>query len=393
MSELETAFDELVASLAGAVEHVRSHPFYAEEENRAGAHLFVVGMLLARLEGDVVFDPDFPSFRVIDTRIREGGDNPDQRYSMANLRGGQTYRIWGHLGSARRLDVQVYAGDPFRPGSGGRSASFLSFEDLRVGEDGRFEVLLSPEQREWNWLENPADGTEVLVRQVYSDWTDADPGEVHIDRVGSEGSSKPPLAEAELAARFRLAADDLRNHTAAWPAMVELRYLAQPVNEISPPMDPGALGGVPGRWMAGGTWDLGEDEALVVETWPHAGNYQGIQLADLWFSSLEYANRQTSLTAGQAFRNDAGSYRFVVSHRDPGVANWLDTTGRRRGCILLRFDGSTEAFAPAHVPRAWKVGVAELAAHLPPETPRVTPEERATAIAARRRHVQVRFGT
>ena len=30
-------------------------------------------------------------------------------------------------------------------------------------------------------------------------------------------------------------------------------------------------------------------------------------------------------------------FRFVVSERDPGVANWLECTGHRRGYVQLRW--------------------------------------------------------
>ena len=62
-------------------------------------------------------------------RIREAGDNPDQRYWTSRVRGGATYRIWGNVGTARRVDVQIYAGIPAQPG-GGQSAAFLDFESL-----------------------------------------------------------------------------------------------------------------------------------------------------------------------------------------------------------------------------------------------------------------------
>ena len=32
-----------------------------------------------------------------------------------------------------------------------------------------------------------------------------------------------------------------------------------------------------------------------------------------------------------------GSYRIVVGPEDAGVANWVDTTGHRRGALLWRF--------------------------------------------------------
>lgn len=165
------------------------------------------------------------------------------------------------------------------------------------------------------------------------------------------------------------------------------------MNTIGGPFDAGPLGGVPGRWMARGNFELAPGEALVVRTWPMPGNYQGIQLADLWYSSLEYANRQTSLTGDQARPSSDGSFWFVIAADDPGYANWLDTTGRRRGVFLLRYDGMNGAtFDPAKRPLAIKVRMDELSKVLPKGAPRVTTGERRAEIAARRRHVQLRLG-
>ena len=353
----------------------------------------MASLLIARIEEQVISDPAFPFFRVIDPRSREGADNPDQRYLVSLVTGGATYRVWGNVGSARRVEFQVYAGNPYLTGGGGRTASFLTFEDLIVGDQGSFEVFLSPQRRPGNWLENPNDGTKLFVRQVYSDWSNEPPGEVHIDRVGSEGSLRPPLTENLMARRLANAAADLRSHVRVWPMVVQHILDGSPPNELSAPLDSGPQGGVPGRWMIQGTFELDDDEALIVKTWPASGNYQGIQLLDLWLESLEYANRQTSLTGDQAQLSEDGWYYFVISSRDPGVANWLDTVGRRRGVILLRHDGMAEAsFDPQKLPTTAKVKQSELATHLPADTVWVSAEERRRAIAARRKHVQIRFG-
>jgi hypothetical protein len=54
--------------------------------------------------------------------------------------------------------------------------------------------------------------------------------------------------------------------------------------------------------------------------------YQGIQLGSMWCVSLDYINHQTSLTADQARIDPDGQIRFVISERNPGVANWLELT-------------------------------------------------------------------
>lgn len=390
---MASAFDALLATTMERAAWLRAHPFFADERNRPGAYMFLLSMLLARIEEEVIHDPDFPSFRILDTRVREGGDNPDQRYLICRINGGDEYRIWGRVAGERRVEVQTYAGDPYIAGSGGRSAGFLAHEDLVVEADGTFEVILSPDPRPGNWVSNPADGTRVLVRQVYGAWSDEAIGEVHIDRVGHEGDLAPRLTAQALTARLSRAVASLDTHAGLWPEMVRTRYVERLApNTISRPIDPGALGGASGRFMAFGTWNLADDEALLITTWPMSGNYQGIQLADMWWSSLEYANRQTSLTGEQSAPSPDGSFTYVVSVGDPGVANWLDTTGLPRGIIMLRFDGTTEpVFDPARYPTARVIPVDGIHAAIG-ETSRYTPTQPRATIARRRRHVQRRFG-
>ncbi len=390
---LAAAFDRFAAAVRESGEIVKRHPFYKDPKNRASGFAFISGMLIATLEEDVVQDADYPLFRVLDFRIREGGDNPDQRYLFAQVRGDATYRIWGTLGKQRGLEFQVYAGEPWRK-NGGRSVSTLPFKKIEFDADGRFEIFLSPEKYPHNWLENAPDATELIVRQVFSDWKNETPGEVHIDRVGFEGRLKPVLTEVAMAARLEKAADDLTRTVATWPDFVLASYMnGRPANTLSVPADPTAVGGVTGRFMSNGSFDLAEGEALIVTLWPIGARYQGIQLADPWFSSLEYANRVTSLSADQARASADGAYRFVVAAAGPGVQYWLDTTGLAKGAMLVRFDGSELASFPKDkVPVVKKVKLAELRKSLPRDTPDFTPEQRAAQIAERRRHVQVRYG-
>lgn len=82
-----------------------------------------------------------------------------------------------------------------------------------------------------------------------------------------------------------------------------------------------------------------------------------------------------------------------ASARDPGVQNWLDTDGLRRGVILLRYDGMKESEFPKDKwPTATKIKLSELSKFLPADTPAFSPAQRQAAIAERRRHVQLRFG-
>jgi hypothetical protein len=391
--ELEQAAQNFARAVANSAQFIAHHPYYSDDRSRAAGMAHWTRMMIRTLEEDVILDADYPYFRVVDFRTREGGDNADQRYLIAPLQGGATYRVWGRRGSNRRLEFQLYAGLPWLP-SGGRIAAVLASENIKVNGDGSFEVTLSPDAQTGNWLQNPADGSTLMVRQIFSDWSSEIPDEIHIDRVGYTGANKPALSSAAMAQRLNRAARDLETIVPLWPEFVRRTYQqALPANTLTPPLDPAANGGVKDRWMALGHFDLADDEALLVTTWPCGANYQGIQLTDLWFASLEYANAQSSLSADQALLGRDGAYHFVIAARDPGVQNWLDTQGFRQGVILLRYDGMRgKSIAQALWPRAQKIKLDQLRNHLPPGTPHFDEAMRRKALEQRRQHVQRRYG-
>lgn len=394
---LNRALRDYAKAMADGVESIVSHKAYqgGDLDQAAGAAYFA-RQVLKNVESKLLQEPDFPFFRVLDFRIRDGGDSADQRYLMAEIRGGETYRLWGTRGDHRRLDFQIYAGEPWSK-QGGRVGATLASDDLKVAPDGSFEIIIGPDKPAGagNWLHNPRDGTTVIVRQIFSDWSKELPGEVHIDRLGHEGDLKPPVDRAEMARRLTDAAAALRANATVWPSFVDRRYFAgQPRNWISAPSDPSRLGGLTGRWMASGNYELKDDEALILKLWPSSpANYISVQLIDVWMSSLEYANRQSMLNLDQAHRSADGAYYFVISRSDPGVRNWLDTAGTERGAILIRYDGMQgRAIPKEEFPVLTKVRLSELAAHLPAATPAMSAEQRANVIKERRRHVQRRLG-
>jgi hypothetical protein len=386
--ELADGLASFVERIAHAEETIRSSPSFGSDAERAGGYLHLTRSIIKSLEAEVLQDPDYPFFRILDFWLREGGDNPDQRYAFSPVRGGETYRIWGRLGSARRVEFQLYAGQPWA--GTGRSVGYLAFEDFAVAEDGSFTVHLTPERRETNWLPNPDDATTVFVRHIYDDWSAASTGEVHIDRVGLEGGRKPLPGSSEVARRLHAAAEMLDKSATRWPAFVNQRYAApQAANRMSPLRDTYALGGAKGRWMAGGHFALSPGKALLIQSWPTSADYQAIQLTDMWFASLEHANQVSSLNTRQAVTAPDGAYYSVISPEDPGVHNWLDTGGLERGVFLLRYDGVQGTIPESKHPSARLVDLAELP-KLIPGFERVGEQERERVRRERRRHLQIR---
>lgn len=388
-TDMHGAFDTLLDSIRQSETELRAMPAYQAPDQQVAAYQHIASSIIKSLEESVVQDPDYPLFRNIDYRIREGGDNADQSYFMARIRGGADYRIWGRIGSAKRIAVQLYKGEPWA-GKGG-VGGYLDFENIQFAADGSFEIFISARQHAGNWIKTTDDVTSVIVRQIYPQWSADYPGEIHIDRVGFEGRRKPQVTPGEMAEKLLDAARNVHTTTTVWPNFVQHKYIdARAPNTLSGLIDTSGSGGLSGRWMASGSFDLGDDEALVIKTWPTQAKYQGIQLCDLWFSSLEYGNGTSSLTTLQSASAPDGAYYYVIARSDPGAANWLDTMGTAKGVILLRYDGVRGDIPKEKWPSAQKVAFKDLKAVIPGFEKAVTAEQRALARAERRKHIQVR---
>jgi hypothetical protein len=121
---------------------------------------------------------------------------------------------------------------------------------------------------------------------------------------------------------------------------------------------------------------------LLIEVADPEAQYWGLQLVPSLWSNLDFANRLTSSNPYFAQRDADGVYRLVVSGKDPGLYNWLDTTGLQRGVVIVRMAGAKNAVAP----RAKIVKQAELGSVLPGART-CTLEERRAQIAERREGV------
>ena len=69
---------------------------------------------------------------------------------------------------------------------------------------------------------------------------------------------------------------------------------------------------------------------------------------------------------------DAGVFRAVISHGDPGIANWLDAGGHEQGLLAIRY------YEPdsTPIPTMRRVKLAELRAALPASIPSISAEAR-----------------
>ncbi|RHW24618.1 hypothetical protein D0Z08_23040 [Nocardioides immobilis] len=354
-----------VSALHEAEAIVRSAPHAQEDRDLAEGLDYLAGLVRVALAGAWTGDPTDPWFaRPSTPRSKMGLDNPDTLYFAAEISGDAEYVVTGTRGSSADLVFQVLAGSH----AGSTSpASHLAFDDrsFPIAEDGSFELRFGPPRAAAgpSYFALAPDARRLLVRQTFSDWSVERPGLLRVQRADRIGAPGRPLTMEVIEDRFRRAGATLTGYLRTFLDFVQLFYLDQPVNTMyAPKITPG---GLTNQYSAAGHYDLADDQVLVV-TVPASGMpYQGFQLGTPWYVSLDYINHQTSLTADQARIDPDGMIRLVVGRRDPGLTNWLETTGHRRGYLQVRWQRVTRPLGPEDGPTTEVMAYDDLAGRLP----------------------------
>ncbi len=377
-------------AVAEAERLVGSASFIQTEQDLLEGYDYLAGSIRASLQMAWAFDRQFPFFvNSTNQHTKMGLDNPDTIYYHANITDDAEYVVTGRRGTTADLSFQVMNGD-YSPASSPDSLAAFDDRQISIGEDGRFELRFGPavEDPPEHYFALGPGSAMLIVREVFSDWDTEERGEIHIQRADTAGKAPGPLTHDRMAKRYAVAGKMLLGRIKTWFAFPECFYLNEPVNRLTEPRV--TPGGLASQYSSAGHYDLTPDQAMVV-TVPASGMaYQGIQLGSMWYTSLDYVNHQTSLTADQAHVDPDGMIRFVVSEREPGVANWLETLGHTRGYIQLRWQRVTRELTAADGPVVAVVKLDELRDVLPHAVD-VTRDEHEARIAARQRSVARRM--
>jgi hypothetical protein len=446
--ELREAFDRMIGDIQAARDAIDSpelHPAPATERNLAEGYRYVLGFLLGSIERALA-DPRYPRFRrAIQPMNRSTIDNSDAVYLGTEIDGDQTYIIRGRAGDSRhwRGDAPIsgsrapryvifelasgYAGDSgslreMIPGTR-INTSTLDCHQLQVDEDGSFEILIAPERPEGhagNFMLSRRDshdtsyvGRHLTCRELFHDWENEELLDLEILRVDCEQEPKPPIDAAGAIDLMNRIGSLTRNQVHFWNAFYTITLETygkvpgmpsisgdsdrqfMPVNDMNPPNALGLAtgGGQSSNIYSGGVYQLDVAEALVIECELKAPPaFMGFHLSNLWGESLDFESYQSNLNQQMMELDADGIYRWVVAHRDPGVANWVDTTGLDHGYLTIRWTYSEqpdrEQWPTLNVR---KVAFDDIANALPADTRRVAAGERAEQILLRHRHVQRRY--
>jgi hypothetical protein len=363
-------------AIAEAEALIANPPFEISEQERAEGYDYLAGSIRSSIQ--MAFDYDLEHPVLINPThqfARQALDNPDAIYFNAYLDEGATYEISGVRGTTADLSFQVMDGTYSADGS---PASLAAFDDreLDVAADGSFTWRFGPEL-------GLKKGATLIIREVYSDWTTEERGTLRIQRLDTAGRPRAPLAMDRVAKRYGVAAKMLTGRIKTWFAFPEWFTYKEPVNTLTVPKS--TPGGLASQFSSLGHYALRDDEALVV-TVPvcDAAPYQAIQVGSKWYVSTDYEHYQSSLTGAQSQADPDGMYRYVIATRNPGIANWVDTTGHDRGVIMLRWQRLARDLTAEDGPRVDVVAFDDVPKHLPYyDDNRVTPEQYTARIADR----------
>ncbi len=308
---------------------------------------------------------------------RWGLDNPDSVYRVIPISGGERYRIHGRVPEHRLSENYFTLWDPSM-----NTVDVLDGKQLVLDAERRFAITVDSEPAKGrpNHVRSAPAAHEFYIRDVIQDWERERANELSIERLGPP-PARPPMSEAqqlELTAKYMW----------RWAQSSE-RWNAQaadkPVNKFEFKIDRQTDGALRNQIYMMGFFRLASDEeALLVNVGLGGAGYFVCPVTNVWGTTNDILHRSGSLNKAQSLPNPDGSYSYVVSAVDPGVHNWIDTSGTHEGILTLRWaefpDGrpGQGLFADSELVR-----LDRLREKLPPETRSVTPQERAQQLERR----------
>lgn len=370
--------------------------------------------------------PQHTWYGVTGRDIRALYDNPDTTYRIIPMSSDSVYVvtgkfITGHMPVDTTFSVLV--------GTDGKTASTLSASDLDIAPDGSYTITLdsnptAPGQK--NHIQLPSGATGIVVRDTLLDWDTETATQLSVQRVSgpadnvfhelgltslpvvgralqeigaalarvgvARSGSLPEVYYNAYAALITLVSGAVwyqqrwAGLTTTDPSTGELR----PPNELSQPASAGS-DTLATQLQSLGYFQLNDGQTLVVTVDPGNAGYFVVPVTNEWTVTNNYWDYQTSLNNSQAVANPDGTYTFVISKTDPGVANWVSTGGLDQGTLFLRFQALDPNSTDKPAVSAQVVPIDGLGTVLPPTTVYVTPEERAAQIASRQAGFNRRF--
>jgi hypothetical protein len=285
-------------------------------------------------------DPKAPTLhRVVHETVKMGADNPDNFYQTACISGQYEYKITGKRNTVKYLGFGTQIGH-YGQGGGMPPSGYLEASELILNDDDTFEIIVSCNKQGKNWLPMIPESGNLIVRQTFLDRDKEEPAELRIERIPNP--AQPDLEISKVSPQM---IDNGLKSTSTLVAGASLLFAKwardfQKHSNSLPMFDPqvsNAAGGDPNIIYYHSHWALAEDEALLIEVTPPVCEHWNFQLNNYWMESLDYSHYRIHTNKHLASYEADGSVRIVVAHRNPGSANWINTTGHESGTMCFRW--------------------------------------------------------
>jgi hypothetical protein len=273
----------------------------------------------------------------------------------------------------------------------GLNGNFLStgfsydLSQFTPNADGSYTITMSPTQQAGNWV-NSTGAQTLLLRDTVNNWG-LPHDNITIQQQGTPSTfTLPVLSKGQISSILNDIATNLSGlNSSVTNYGIQKMFASIPDNTFKP-IGPttSAVGGpiLPGQLSSLGRYNLQPDQALIIKVPDVAAGYTGAQLSNVWQQDLPYATATGSLNNSDVFKSSDGYTYYVVSAQNPGVANWLNTSGTTDGSISLRFQDLTGSVSDTQV-TTQIVPVADVRQNLPADTPTVTPAQYAANLKER----------
>ncbi|KTD51663.1 hypothetical protein Lqui_0507 [Legionella quinlivanii] len=355
-------------------------------------------LIFSSIQKAVNSDPYFPKVYWVDSGPRQwfgldvpGGrysyDNPDVIYRTIPIDGSLHYKIHGHREPSGLADASFSLIS--NPNSQG-TVALLTNSELQIDADGNYEITIDSEPADGriNHIQSNDDAVMLFVRNSLGDWQAQKPDSLSVELL-DDISGETPRSDT------RIYLETIKNISESiffyGVGALGIKTKLNPVNTFKQPEQSDDLGTLVSQASSFGHFEIEDDEALLLTVDMGGANYFIAPATGPWTITIDPGNVVCSLNNQQAMADTDGRYRFVLSLKDPGVYNWISTSGLHEGTMMLRWQNlpaNTEGQGPAITSQLVKIS--DLPSILPPETHWVSQAERQQQILSRQSGYQSR---
>lgn len=269
-----------------------------------------------------------------------GGPNPDYIMTHTGVDPAGRYRVEGQLNGSERVGIGLYTigrnGAPL-------IAGYTAFDRSNCNADGSFVLDIAADASDPNGLPLPSDARILMFRTLHRDSS----APARLNLIGGTPQRGPTLMMGRNDAALTFTANGLRNNLREYLKwMNAARNLPNQLDIAPAELSETVQGDADTQYFLGG-FDLNEGEWLEItmpsemSTPEGRPSYWSLHAYNFWYEHLQ--------TPGVHDRNavpsNDGLIRIAVGPNLPdvlpdGIANRIDTLGRRKGAFICRIVGA-----------------------------------------------------